>query len=75
VGDQGLAFTNPAIEALAAQHVDLDLDHVEPAGMLGRIVKFWPERAVQDCSLKLAIPSNNILKSRVFAHSHPLLAW
>jgi hypothetical protein len=24
-----------AIEALAAQHADLDLDHIEPAGVLG----------------------------------------
>ena len=29
-----------AVEALAAEHADLDLDHVEPAGMLGGVVEF-----------------------------------
>ncbi len=29
-------------EALAAQHSDLDLDHVEPAGVLGDIVELQP---------------------------------
>ena len=28
-----------AVEALAAQHADLDLDHVEPAGVLGGVVE------------------------------------
>ena len=28
-----------AVEALAAQHADLDLDHVEPTGMLGGVVE------------------------------------
>src|ERR1700738_1717247 len=31
-----------AVEALAAQHADLDLDHVEPTGMLGGVVEFQP---------------------------------
>src|SRR5829696_6622331 len=33
------------IEALAAQHPDLDLDHVEPAGVLGGVVEL---EAAQD---------------------------
>src|SRR3982074_2498872 len=28
-----------AVEALAAQHADLDLDHVEPTGVLGSVVE------------------------------------
>jgi hypothetical protein len=28
------------IQALAAQHADLDLDHVEPAGVLWGVVEF-----------------------------------
>jgi len=30
---------NSAVQALAAENGDLDLGHVEPAGMLGRVVK------------------------------------
>ena len=30
------------VEALAAQHADLDLDHVQPAGVLGDIVELQP---------------------------------
>src|SRR5204862_3070775 len=33
---------NAPFEALAAQHSDLDLDHVEPAGVLGDIVELQP---------------------------------
>ena len=28
-----------AVEALAAQHADFDLDHVEPTGVLGSVVE------------------------------------
>src|SRR5258707_13407716 len=30
---------DPAVEALAAEHADLDLDHVEPTGVLGRVME------------------------------------
>jgi hypothetical protein len=34
-----LHVLDSAIEALASQHTDLDLHHVEPAGMLGDIME------------------------------------
>jgi hypothetical protein len=37
-----LPCCDASIKALAAQHADLDLDHVEPAGVLGHIVEFQP---------------------------------
>src|SRR3954451_11237084 len=36
LGDKPLAFADASVQALAAQHADLDIDHVEPAGVLGR---------------------------------------
>ena len=38
---------DPPIQALASEHADLDLDHVEPAGMLGDEVELEP---AQDAS-------------------------
>ena len=38
--DEPPPFANPAVQALAAQHADLDLHHVEPAGVLGGVVEF-----------------------------------
>jgi hypothetical protein len=35
-----LASTNPTVEALAAEHANFDLDHVQPAGVLGDVMKF-----------------------------------
>ena len=32
---KALGVVDSAIQALAAEHADLDLDHVEPTGMLG----------------------------------------
>ncbi len=40
-----MAVFNAAVEALAAQHSDLDLDHVEPAGVLWGVVEL---QATQD---------------------------
>ncbi len=40
--DQRCLFGDAAGEALADRHADLDLDHVEPARMLGREVEFDP---------------------------------
>ena len=37
--DEALGVVDSAIQALAAEHADLDLDHVEPAGMLGGVVE------------------------------------
>ena len=31
-----------AAETLTPQNADLELDHVEPVGMIGRVVKFVP---------------------------------
>jgi hypothetical protein len=39
LGDQKFAIGDAAVETLATQHADLDLDHVEPAGVLGRVVE------------------------------------
>jgi hypothetical protein len=36
---QKFAIGDAAVETLATQHADLDLDHVEPAGVLGRVVE------------------------------------
>jgi len=38
-GAQGGAILNTSIEALTIQDTDLDLRHVEPARMFGRVVK------------------------------------
>jgi hypothetical protein len=35
----GGRFLEPAVQALAAQNADLDLDHVQPAGVLWRVVE------------------------------------
>ena len=37
--DEALRIVDSAVQALAAQHADLDLDHVEPAGVLGGVVE------------------------------------
>jgi hypothetical protein len=37
--DEALGVVDSAIEALPAEHADLDLDHVEPAGMLGGVME------------------------------------
>lgn len=42
LGDQAAAFADAPIEALAAQHADFDFDHVEPTGVLWRVVEFEP---------------------------------
>jgi hypothetical protein len=39
-GLEALASTNPTVEALAAEHANFDLDHVQPAGVLGDVVEF-----------------------------------
>ena len=43
--EEALRIVDAAIETLAAQHADLDLDHVEPTGMLGGVVEL---EAAQD---------------------------
>jgi hypothetical protein len=37
--DEALGVVDSTVQALAAQHADLDLDHVEPTGMLGGVVE------------------------------------
>ena len=37
---ENLALADAAVQALAVQHTDLDLCHVQPAGMFGRVVEF-----------------------------------
>ena len=39
---QGLLIGDSTVKALPAEHADLDLDHVEPAGVLGREVELKP---------------------------------
>src|SRR5271166_2125281 len=42
LGNQPVGAFDSAIETLAFEHADLDLNHVEPAGMLGRVVEVEP---------------------------------
>src|ERR1700722_13162395 len=42
LGDEPVAAFDAAIETLAFEHADLDLNHVEPAGVLGRVVELKP---------------------------------
>ena len=37
--DEAFRVVDSAVQALTAQDADLDLDHVEPAGMLGGVVE------------------------------------
>ena len=37
-----VARVDAAVQALALEHPDLDLDHVEPARVLGRVVELQP---------------------------------
>ncbi len=37
--DEALALADAAAQALAAQNADLDLDHVQPTGVLGRVME------------------------------------
>jgi len=39
---QAFAIVDALVEALAAQHADFDLDHVQPTGMLGDVVELQP---------------------------------
>src|SRR5678815_2059002 len=56
LGDEGCLVGDPAIEALLDHHADLDLDHVEPACVLGREVKLQPaENSTRFCGLKRLI--------------------
>ena len=41
-GDEARVAVDSAVEALACEDADLDLDHVEPAGMLGDVVELEP---------------------------------
>ena len=54
MGYELLLVSDASVQALAAQHADLDLDHVEPAGVLGGVVepqsaehamRFWGRKA------------------------------
>ncbi len=48
LGNQPVAAFDAAIETLAFEHADLDLNHVEPAGVLGRVVELKaPEHAAR----------------------------
>src|SRR5437764_8942245 len=38
--DEQFWVVDSAVQALAAQNADLDLNHVEPAGVLGGVVEF-----------------------------------
>ena len=37
--DKALGVVDSAVQALAAEHADLDLDHIEPTGVLGGVVE------------------------------------
>ena len=47
LADEVRCVINAAIEALAVENADLDLDHVEPTGVLGRVVEL---EAAQDAA-------------------------
>ena len=40
LGDEDFTLANSAIQTLTAQYADLDFNHVEPARMFRRIMKF-----------------------------------
>jgi hypothetical protein len=40
LGDEAVRVWEAPIQALAAPHADLELDHVEPAGVFGGVVEF-----------------------------------
>ena len=42
LGNEAIAAFDAAIETLAFEHADLDLNHVEPAGVLGGVVELEP---------------------------------
>src|SRR5436190_1432 len=42
--DKAVRAVDPAVQALAAQDTDLDLDHVEPAGVLRGVVELQTAR-------------------------------
>src|SRR5271165_6643077 len=42
LGDEPVTAFDAAVETLAFEHADLDLNHVEPAGVLGRVVELNP---------------------------------
>ena len=42
LGDQGTHVRDAPVKALLYHHPDLDLDHVEPAGVLRRVVELDP---------------------------------
>ena len=42
LGNEPVAAFDAPIETLAFEHADLDLNHVEPAGVLGRVVELKP---------------------------------
>src|SRR5208337_2965614 len=42
LGNEAVAAFDAAIETLAFEHADLDLNHVEPAGVFGRVVELKP---------------------------------
>ena len=39
LADKDVTLTDAAIQTLAAQHADFDLDHVQPTGVLGRVME------------------------------------
>ena len=42
LGNEAVAAFDATIETLAFEHADLDLNHVEPAGVFGRVVELKP---------------------------------
>lgn len=42
--DEATIVVDATIKALAAQNADFDFDHVEPAGVFGRVVEFQPSK-------------------------------
>ena len=42
LGNEPVIAFDAAIETLAFEHADLDLNHVEPAGVLGGVVEVEP---------------------------------
>ena len=42
LADHGFPIRDPAVQALAGQHIDLDFRHVEPTSVLRRVVNLEP---------------------------------
>src|ERR1700720_4988075 len=71
---EALWVVDSAIEALAAQHADLDLDHVEPTGVLGGVVELQAaQNAPGFCGRKRLVEGAARVGRQVILHNANVL--